>query len=72
MNLEATFFDNGTYHMISNALRVLKMYILSGLKMLRVKTTLGTLLESAASHIKSVPVLVHPQRLSSHCVFAKH
>ena len=37
------FGKNWIYHMISNALRVLKMYTLSVLKMLKVKTTLGTL-----------------------------
>ena len=70
---EATFFDKTEYTTwFPIAIRDLKTCILLVLEILRVKTTLGTLLESAASHIKSVPVLVHPQRLSSHCVFAKH
>ena len=50
-NLLSTFFfltlyvlgKNGLYHVIPNANRVLKMYILSMLEMLKVKTNLGTL-----------------------------
>ena len=37
------FGKNWIYHMIPHVMRVLKMYILLGLEMLRVKSSLGTL-----------------------------